>query len=152
MTSPIRSGFSVGAAGLALVAILPLMGAAGTALAQKATLPSEAPPRMERLEEGPQTNLTTPKPATPPAASDARPGTTDLRDSTGAVVETQVRTPVSTYTVKPNRQVGNAQPGDLQSSGNRAAQFKLGEFGPGAKKPAKADDVPQTLEPMPGKK
>jgi hypothetical protein len=106
------------------------------------------PPKLEPLPESQQpNNLTTPAPAIRPGETDNRNGTTDFRDNTGAVVETQVRTPVSNYTVRPNRQVGNAQPGDAQSVGNRAAQFKIGEFGLGRKK--KPDDVPQTLEPAP---
>lgn len=124
------------------------------ALAQNA--PAPMPPRLEPLPENQQPSLGTPAPAIRPGETDNRPGTTDLRDNTGAVIETQVRTPVSTYTVRPNRQVGNAQPGDAQSVGNRAAQFKIGEFGLGRQK--KQEALPQTpqspqslqtLEPAP---
>lgn len=127
------------------------------ALAQNA--PAPMPPRLEPLPESQQPNLTTPAPAIRPGDSDNRPGTTDLRDNSGAVVETQVRTPVSKYTVRPNRQVGNAQPGDAQSTGNRGAQFKIGEFGLGRQKKqdaspqtlpsSKSPPTPQTLEPAP---
>ena len=128
------------------LAVLPLLcGLASVALAQNA--PAPMPPRLEPLPESQQPNIGTPTPSIKPGETDQRNGTTDFRDNTGAVVETQVRTPVSKYTVRPNRQVGNAQPGDAQSVGNRAAQFKIGEFGLGRAK--KQDDVPQTLEPAP---
>ena len=154
MTSPsvFESGSAVGTAprkyALWILSALPiLLGLAGDALAQSA--PSQLPPRLERLEEGLPPTISTPKQPAPAGSSDDRPGTTDLRDNTGAVTETQVRTPVSRYTVKPNRQVGNAQPGDLQSSGNRGAQFKLGEFDLGRKKDARPAQVPPSIEGAP---
>lgn len=133
-------------ASLKHLAALPLLAClSAAALAQNA--PAPMPPRLEPLPDSQQPNITTPAPAIRPGETDKRNGTTDLRDNTGAIVETQVRTPVSKYVVRPNRQVGNAQPGDAQSVGNRAAQFKIGEFGPG--RPKKQDDVPQTLDPAP---
>ena len=131
-------------AGLTSLLALPMLLMSAGALAQNAPVPM--PPRLEPLPEIQQPNITTPAPAIRPGQSDSRPGTTDSRDNTGAVVETQVRTPVSTYVVRPNRQVGNAQPGDAQSVGNRAAQFKIGEFGLGRTKP---EPQPQAPEPAP---
>lgn len=110
------------------------------------TVPSDAPPTLERLEEGEDPSVTLRK-------SDRRPDTESgpavTRDPSGAVTETRVQTGVSTYYVRPNNSPGNAQPGDLQSSGNRAAQFKIKEFDLGVRKPHETKDEPQVLEPAP---
>ena len=106
------------------------------ALAQS-SLPSDAPPRLERLEEGARAGA----PKTPKAGK----GVTENRDRSGAVKEIEVRTGVSTYYLHPNGQVGNAQPGDQQSSGNRAAQFRVKEFNLGQKN-ATADNASQIGE------
>jgi hypothetical protein len=155
MTSPTLRRLTIRNCALTLLASMPLvlsslLAAPFAAQAQNApAAPSDRPPQLEKLEEGPQPNLTTPKPPAGKGTTDQRPGTTDHRDNSGAVTETEVRTPVSTYVVKPNKQVGNAQPGDAQSVGNRAAQFKIGEFGPGRKKPVPPEETPQTPEPAP---
>ncbi len=151
MTSSTLRRLTVRNCALSLLAALPLLvGFTVAAQAQNAPVaPSDKPPQLQKLEEGPQPTLTKPKPPAAKGASDQRPGTTDRRDNSGAVTETEVRTPVTTYVVKPNKQVGNAQPGDAQSVGNRGAQFKLGEFGPGRKKPVPPEETPQTLEPAP---
>lgn len=126
---------------LSKLALVALALTAGTAQAQTTgTKPSDTPPRLERLEEGEQPAITIRKP-------EEKSGTTVTRDNNGNIVETRVKTDKTTYYVRPNRQPGNSQPGDLQSSGNRAAQFKVKEFGPGAKKKELPEDTPQTLEP-----
>ncbi|MBC7415731.1 MAG: hypothetical protein H7327_12450, partial [Herminiimonas sp.] len=101
---------------------------------------------LEKLEEGQAPGITV-RPA-PPAK-----GVTETRDPSGRVTETEVRTGSTTYYVRPNNQIGNAVPGDLQSSGNRAAQFKVKEFDLGRKQVPPHDDVPvpQVLEPAPAK-
>jgi hypothetical protein len=114
---------------------------AGSAQAQNApTKLTDDAPRLERLEEGEQPAVTIRKP-------EEKKGTTVMRDANGNITETRVETGKTTYFVRPNRQPGNSQPGDLQSSGNRAAQFKVKEFGPGAKKKELPENDPQTLEP-----
>ena len=111
------------------------------------TVPSDAPPApLQKLEEGQDPGITV-RPSGPER------GTTDQRDNAGRVTETEVKTGSTTYYVRPNNQVGNALPGDQQSSGNRAAQFKVKEFDLGRKKVPPKDDVPvpQVLEPAPAK-
>lgn len=121
-----------------------LLAGSGFALAQnKPAVPSDVPPTLERLEEGGQPDITIRKPSAP------ENGQVDTRDPSGAVTETEVKSGGSTYYVRPNRQVGNAQPGDLQSSGNRAAQFKIGEFGLGRNKAPVKELTPPEAEPAP---
>ena len=110
-------------------------------------VPSDAPPApLQKLEEGQDPGITV-RPSGPDR------GTADQRDNAGRVTETEVKTGSTTYYVRPNNQVGNAMPGDQQSSGNRAAQFKVKEFDLGRKKVPPKDDipVPQVLEPAPAK-
>lgn len=64
---------------------------------------------------------------------------TEIRDDSGPK-EVKVETGVSTYYVKPNTQVGNAQPGDAQSSFNRGAEWKVMEFNLGDKKKKPEND------------
>ncbi|GAC1407744.1 MAG: hypothetical protein NVSMB6_05870 [Burkholderiaceae bacterium] len=118
-----------------------------TAAAQaRAAGPSDVPPKLERLEEGEEPSVTirksdpTPGPGSGPAVT---------RDPSGTATETRVQTGVSTYYVRPNNSPGNSQPGDLQSSGNRAAQFKIKEFDLGVRKPHETADGSQTLESAP---
>lgn len=140
MTIQFRRGlYCRHAVNAALVALPLALGAAGTALAQTSpTVPSDAPPRLERLEEG--------APAESPQTPKAGKGTTESRDRSGAVNEIEVRTGVSTYYLRPNGQVGNAQPGDQQSSGNRAAQFRVKQFDLGRKKAVVPGDASQAVE------
>lgn len=154
-----RHRFATGAALIVLLAA-PLALVTGPVRAQTAAspakpaapaarppVPSDAPPApLEKLEEGQQPGITV-RPSGP------EKGSTDSRDNAGRVTETEVRTGSTTYYVRPNNQVGNAQPGDQQSSGNRAAQFKVKEFDLGRKNVPPKDDapVPQVLEPAPAK-
>ncbi len=81
----------------------------------------------------------------PPAVKIGKPPgehkITETRDDSG-VKEVKVETGVSTYYVKPNQQVGNAMPGDAQSSFNRGAEWKVLEFNLGEKK-KKTEEEPQ---------
>lgn len=52
---------------------------------------------------------------------------TETRDK-GQVTGATVSRGSNTYYLKPNAQAGSAQPGDAQSSGNRAAQWQLFQF------------------------
>ena len=117
---------------------------AGAVAQNSRAAPSDAPPKLERLEEGPP-----PKPGISVGKPKSEKSTTEKRDATGAITETEVRTGGSTYYVRPNKQVGNAQPGDLQSSGNRAAQFKIKEFDLGRKKVPNPASATEALEPVP---
>ncbi|MFI4939768.1 MAG: DUF2782 domain-containing protein [Burkholderiales bacterium] len=94
--------------------------------------PSDAPPKLEMLEEG-----------EPPAIKLGKPEdehkVTETRDDSG-VKEIKVQTGVSTYYLKPNKQVGNALPGDAQSTTNRGAEWKILEFGRPKPKDASEQD------------
>lgn len=88
------------------------------ALAQQPA--SDAPPKLEKLEEGEAPAITIRK-------GDGQAKITEKREG-GRVTEATVQSGKSTYTVKPSdQQPGNAQPGDAQS-GARAAQWKVLEF------------------------
>jgi len=99
---------------------------AHTAFAQ--STPSQAPPKLERIEEIADDPITvTAKPA---------PETkiTEKRDNSGNVTEATVKSGPSTYTLKPNRPVGTSLPGDATSGNNRGPQWTVMEFDLGKKK------------------
>ncbi len=146
MTSRVYPLTAGARAALAMLFSAPLLYAVCVdAAAQNArAVPSDAPPKLERLEEGPP-----PKPGIGVGKPKRERSTTEKRDATGAITETEVKTGGSTYYVRPNTQPGNAQPGDLQSSGNRAAQFKIKEFDLGRKKAPNPVDATEALEPAP---
>jgi hypothetical protein len=91
--------------------------------------------KLEKLEE-----------TDPPAVKIGKPPTehkiTETRDDSG-VKETKVETGLSTYYVRPNTQVGTAQPGDTQSTTNRGAEWKVLEFNLGEKKKKPDEEVPE---------
>lgn len=146
MTSRVHSLTASARGVLALLFSMPLLLAASVdaAAQNQRAVPSDAPPKLERLEEGPP-----PKPGISVGKPKTEKSTTEKRDATGAIIETEVKTGGSTYYVRPNTQPGNAQPGDLQSSGNRAAQFKIKEFDLGRKKGPNPADATEPLEPVP---
>lgn len=97
-----------------------------TALAQQPPAKSDAPqPKLEKLEEGEPPSIKVGKP------EDQRK-ITETRDDSG-VKEVKVQSGGSTYYVKPNQQVGDALPGDAQSSTNHGAEWKVLEFDLGVK-------------------
>jgi hypothetical protein len=100
--------------------------------AQQSPPPSDAPPKLEMLEEGEPPTIKLGKP-------EDQHKITETRDDNG-VKEIKVQTGVSTYYLKPNEQVGNALPGDTQSTTNRGAEWKVLEFGLPKKKDAAEED------------
>jgi hypothetical protein len=84
-------------------------------------VPSDAPPRLERLEEGEP-------PASGPAPTRPQDKIIERRAPGGQVTEVEVSKGGSNYVVRPNEQAGNALPGDLQSNRNRAAQWQIFGF------------------------
>jgi hypothetical protein len=83
--------------------------------------PGDAPPRLERLEEGQA-------PETAPAPAQPQDRIIERRARGGQVTEVEVSKGGSNYVVKPNEQAGNALPGDLQSNRNRGAQWQVFGF------------------------
>ena len=98
----------------ALAAALPLLAAA-----QQTPPP---PPQLEKLEEGEAPTITIRK------DDGQRSKITEKKEPGGRVTEVKVQSGKSTYYLKPNEQLGNAQPGDAQSNITRPAQWKVLEF------------------------
>jgi hypothetical protein len=92
--------------------------------------PSQAPPKLEKIEEI----------ADDPITVTAKPGQeskiTEKRDNSGNVTEATVKSGPSTYTLKPNRPVGSSVPGEV----NRGAQWTVMEFDIGKKKKTTKED------------
>ena len=107
---------------------LALLACAGTAVAQQAaTVPPTQPPVTERIEPGSDV---------PATAIEPKRGTqiTERRGNDGKVTEVEVQSGGSNYIMRSGAPVGNAQPGDAQSSAIRAPQWKVMEFNLGQKK------------------
>jgi hypothetical protein len=93
--------------------------------AQQPQPPSDAPPKLEMLQEGEPPSIKIGKPEGEHKITETR--------GDGQVKEIKVESGISTYYLKPNEQVGNALPGDTQSTTNRGAQWKVMEFDLGGK-------------------
>ncbi len=109
-----------------LVPALLLTLGAHTAFAQ--STPSQAPPKLEKIEEVADDAITVTAKPTPEHKI------TEKRDNSGQVVEATVKSGPSTYTLKPNRPAGTALPGDAMGSANRGPQWTVMEFDIGKKK------------------
>jgi hypothetical protein len=130
-----------------------LLAHAGVAAAQQP--PSEAPPKLERIEPGSDVPATTVPPRGRTRITEKKQG--------GTVTEVEVQSGKSSYVMKPNRPAGNAQPGDAQSSQIRPPEWKVLEFDLTGKKrksaaavadeaAAAAADVPPPPPPRAGAK
>ncbi|MET3132353.1 hypothetical protein AAKU55_002625 [Oxalobacteraceae bacterium GrIS 1.11] len=107
-----------------------------------AQTPSSAPPKLDQIEEIGDAPITvTAKPVPRQAITQ--------KSEQGKVTEVKVTTGNSTYYVKPNAQVGNAQPGDAFGSGNRGAQWQVMEFDLGKKKQKQAEEEAADKTPPP---
>lgn len=109
---------------------------------QAQSTPASSPPKMEKIEEIPDSGITISKPE--PAKSKM----VEKRVN-GKVTEVQVKSGKSSYTVKANPEVGNAPKGTVQGDANRAAQWTILEFG-GKKESKEVETIP-TLQPAPAK-
>jgi hypothetical protein len=118
-----------------------LLAHAGLAMAQQK--PSEAPPKLDIIEQGSDTPIT----VTPPKQSGGAK-ITEKKEG-GRVTEVKVKSGKSSYTMKPNIPAGNAQPGDAQSGAVRAPQWTILEFDLGKKKKTDRENVPDTAAPPP---
>lgn len=97
--------------------------------AQDKTAPPP-PPKLEKLEEGPDSDVKLIK-------QESNKLKTVERKENGKVSEVQVRTGKSNYTVKAN----NAPKGTPEGDANRAAQWKVMEFG-GKKQSKEVESLP----------
>lgn len=110
-----------------------LLACAGAAVAQSAgTAQTQPQPPTERIE---------PESETPATNIEPRRGTQirEKRNNSGQVTEVEVQSGKSRYTMKSGQPVGNAQPGDAQSSAIRAPQWQVMEFDLNGKRKAAAD-------------
>ena len=116
---------------------------AHAAMAQ--STPSQAPPKLEKIEEVADDAITV----------TAKPGQegkiTEKRDNSGNVTEATVKSGPSTYTLKPNRPPGTALPGDATAGNNRGPQWTVMEFDLGKKKKTtkEEDSAPDTTTAPP---
>ena len=99
---------------------------AHTAFAQ--STPSQAPPKLETIEEGSDDAVN----VKDKSASEGK--ITERRDNSGNVVEATVKSGPSTYTLRPNHPAGTALPGDALGSSNRGPMWTVKEFDFGKKK------------------
>jgi hypothetical protein len=92
--------------------------------------PIEKPPKLERIEPGSDQPATTipPRPRTEITNKRAH----------GQIVEVDVVSGGSHYTMYPNVPAGNAQPGDAESSAIRAPQWTILQFDGNAKRKAES--------------
>ncbi|MBI3285889.1 MAG: hypothetical protein HYZ65_13720 [Burkholderiales bacterium] len=111
-----------------------------TAMAQAAGKPDATPPKLEKLEEGPDSGITISKP-------ESKNKITEKRSNSGKVTEVHVKSGNSSYVLKADPEVGNAPKGTVQGDANRAAQWTILEFG--GKKEGKEVETPPVLPPAP---
>lgn len=106
------------------ILLLSLSALAASAHAQS---PSEAPPKLEKIEEVADDPITVnAKPAAEKKITEKREG--------GRVTEVKVKSGKSSYTLKPNNPAGSALPGDAVGSANRGPMWTVKEFDLGKKK------------------
>ncbi len=105
-----------------------LLAGAGAALAQT---PATGQPPIERIEPGSDVPATR---IEPKRGTQIR----EKRNNSGQVTEVEVQSGGSHYVMKSGQPVGNAQPGDAQSSGIRAPQWQVMEFDLNGKRKAAA--------------
>ena len=120
--------------------ILGLLLASLSIAVQAQGAPASTPPKMEKIEEIPDSGITIKK--TDPAKSKM----VEKRVN-GKVSEVQVQAGSSNYVVKANPEVGNAPKGTVQGDANRGAQWSILEFG-GKKESKEVETIP-TLQPAP---
>jgi len=107
--------------------------------------PSEAPPKLEKIEEiGDDSITVTAKPTPERQITEKREG--------GRVTEVKVKSGPSTYTVRPNNPTGTALPGDAVGSANRGPMWTVKEFDIGKKKKTTEEDASATDAPPPSGK
>ena len=103
----------------------------------------EAPPNLQKLEEGTAADVTIRKPG-------SNKKTVEKREQ-GVVTDVQVQSGKSNYHLKQSAGAGNAAPGDAQSNSVHPAQWQIKEFDWGRKgKDAKpVDGLQEPAAPPP---
>ena len=119
-----------------------LLAQVGLTQAQTQQPPSEAPPRLERVEEGAQT------PVTPAPGRRGETKVSEKREG-GRITEVEVNTGKSTYTMKAPPPGSVMQQGDITGSTLRPPQWKVMEFDIGKKKQAEGEQGATADAPPP---
>ncbi|MYM65976.1 hypothetical protein GTP45_03875 [Pseudoduganella sp. FT55W] len=109
---------------------------AQTAFAQ--STPSQAPPKLEKIEEFVE------DPITVTAKPNAEGKIAEKRDNSGNVTEATVKSGPSTYTLRPNH-----PPGDTTNGTNRGPMWTVLEFDIGKKKKKTDEEAVQENAPPP---
>jgi hypothetical protein len=109
-------------------------------VAHAQSAPASTPPKLEKIEEMPDSGITIRKP-------ESNTSKTVEKRVNGKVTEVQVKAGKSNYVVKANPETGNAPKGSVQGDGNRGAQWSILEFG--GKKESKEVEAIPTLQPAP---
>jgi hypothetical protein len=112
--------------------------------------PSDAPPTLERFEEGVAPPITVRR-------LNEREEITEYRAPGGRIIKIRVRYGDDVYYLYPNEQHGSALPGDVESNPNRGAQWNILEFEMGGSKEARraaaaraaANTPPPPAAPLP---
>lgn len=118
-----------------------ILALSNAALAQ-AQAPSDAPPKLDKIDEidTPITVSNKPK----------EKSVSEKRDNSGRVTEVKVKSGPSTYTVKPkNTTTSTALPGDAAGMANRGPQWTVMEFDLGKKKTKQKEDEGDDNVPPP---
>jgi hypothetical protein len=105
--------------------------------------PSQAPPKLEKLEE------VTDDPITVTAKPAPERQITERRDNSGKVVEATVKSGPSTYSLRPTHPAGTALPGDVMSGAARGPHWTVMEFGGRKKKNPEDEAATDTDAPPP---
>jgi len=111
-----------------------LMLGAHAAFAQ--STPSQAPPKLEKIEDVADDAVT----ITSKQQQKSETQISERRDNSGNVVETTVKSGPSTYTLRPSHPAGTALPGDRTGGPLRGAQWTVMEFDLGQKKKKPVED------------
>ena len=117
-----------------------LLAHAGLAMAQQK--PSEAPPKLDVIEQGSDTPIT----VTPPKSGGAK--VTEKKEG-GRVTEVKVKTGKSSYTMKAGNPAATSHPGATQSSALKPPQWSVLEFDLGKKKKTDSEVPEPTPAPPP---
>ena len=109
-------------------------------IVQAQSTPASTPPKLEKIEEVPDSGITIRKP-------ESNANKAVEKRVNGKVTEVQVKSGKSNYVVKANPETGNNPKGTVQGDGNRGAQWSILEFG-GKKESKEVETIP-TLQPAP---
>jgi hypothetical protein len=112
--------------------------------------PADAPPTLERRQEGEAPPITIRRP-------NEREEITEYRAPGGRIIRIRVRFGDDVYYLYPNEQRGSALPGDVESNPNRGAQWNILDFDMGGSKEARraaaaraaANTPPPPTAPLP---